>query len=164
MTANTDSASDVSAEGIIVEAELDLLRKAAQRALFEFVEVYESASGEMESYRGRVQVGETIVFREDMDLYPAEIVAVKIADGEEDISIWYIISTSNMPPTGYPTAKDAMRAAAAEEKKLEILKDFFAKESDRHKWSEVREWQPDKRFDAGQIRAIIEQATKKWIH
>jgi hypothetical protein len=118
----------------------------------------------MESYRGRVEVGESIVFREDMDLYPAEIVAVKIADGSGDSSIWYIISTSMMPPTGYPTGKDAMRAAAAEEKKLEILKDFFAKESEGCKWSEVREWQPDKRFDAGQIRGIIDQATKKWTH
>lgn len=164
MTADIGSASGTSAEGIIVEANLDLLRKAARRALFEFVEVFESVSGEIESYLGSVDLGQTIIFREDMDLYPAEIVAVKIADAEEDKSIWYIISTSEMPSTGYPTSKDAMRAAAAEEKKLEILKEFFGRDSECHEWSEVREWKPDKRYDAAQIRAIIERATKKWSH
>lgn len=153
-----------SHEGIIVETSLDILRKAVARAIFEYKELCQSPILGDVDVPDSIDVGETIIFREDMDLHPAEIVAVKIEEAEPPNSVWYLISTSEMPPTGYPTSKDAMKAAAAEEKKLEILKAFFSKEADDHAWSDLKEWQPDKRYDAGKIRAIIDEATKKWTH
>ncbi|MFX1367821.1 MAG: hypothetical protein ACFFAY_04410 [Promethearchaeota archaeon] len=164
MAEETEAPDRTSHEGIIVETSLELLRKAIARAIFEYKEMcYSPADGEID-VPGVIDIGETIIFQEDMDLHPAEIVAVKIGEAEPPNSVWYIISTSEMPPSGYPTSKDAMKAAAAEEKKLEILKAFFSKEAEAHGWSDLKEWQPDKRYDAGKIRAIIDDATKKWIH
>jgi hypothetical protein len=164
MADETDSPEKGSHEGIIVETSLELLRKAVTRAIFEFKELCHSPSHGEIDIPGIIAIGETIIFREDMDLHPAEIVAVKIGEAEPPNAIWYLISTSEMPPSGYPTSKDAMKAAAAEEKKLEILKAFFSKEAEVHGWSNLQEWQPDKRLDAGKIKSIIDEATKKWIH
>ena len=154
----------ITHEGIIVETSLAILRKAVARAIFEYKELCQSPiNGDIDT-PGKLDIGETIIFREDMDLHPAEIIAVKIGDAEPPNSVWYLISTSEMPPSGYPTARDAMKAAAAEEKKLEILKAFFANEAECDGWCKVKEWDPDRRYDAAKIKNIIDKATKRWVH
>ncbi len=148
-----------SNEGIIVVASLELLKKAVERVLFEYVESCVTLGGTVCAPIETVDIGDTVVFKEDMDLLPAEIVAVKIGEDQ-----WYVMSTTELPPTGFPTTKDAMRVAAAEEKKLQILKDFLAKEVGNYIIKEVQEWTPDKREEADKLRAIIDNAAKRWLH
>ncbi|MHA2423984.1 MAG: hypothetical protein ACXAEF_04305, partial [Candidatus Thorarchaeota archaeon] len=107
-----------SDEGIIVVASLELLKKAVEKVLFEYNVSCVTHGGSMRATIDTVEIGDSVVFKEDMDLMPAEIVAVKIGEDQ-----WYVMSTTELPPTGFPTTKDAMRVAAAEEKKLRILKD-----------------------------------------
>lgn len=148
-----------SDEGIIVVASLALLKKAVGKVLFQFTELCENFDGTVCSPVETVDIGDTVVFKEDMEVMPAEIVAIKI--GKEQ---WYVLSTTELPPTGFPTTKDAMRVAAAEEKKLKILKDFLAKEAGNYVIKEVQEWIPDKREEAERLKAIIDDAAKRWLH
>jgi len=149
-----------SSEGIVVVASLELLKKAVERVLFEFIESCEDSDGTVCSPVESVDIGDTVIFKEDMDVMPAEIVAVKV--GREQ---WYVMSTTELPKSGFPTTKDAMRVAAAEEKKLKILKDFLAKEAGIVTIiTEVEEWVPDKREEADKLKAIIDNAAKRWLH
>ncbi|MFW9910526.1 MAG: hypothetical protein ACFFEF_18370, partial [Candidatus Thorarchaeota archaeon] len=148
-----------STEGIVVVASLELLRKAAGRVLFEFKEMQEKLGDVSTDKAADMKIGDTVIFKEDMDLLPAEIIAVKIGRDQ-----WYVMSTTEIPETGYPTTKDAMRVAAAEERRLKLLKDFLAKEAGNLIVKEVQEWIPDKREEADNLRAIIENATRRWGH
>ena len=94
-----------------------------------------------------------------MDVMPAEIVAIKI--GKEQ---WLVISTTELPESGLPTTKDAMRVGTAEVKKLRIIKEFLAKEVGNYIIQEIEDWKPDKLADADKIKAIIRNGTKKWVH
>ncbi|MDF1540997.1 MAG: hypothetical protein P1Q69_19025, partial [Candidatus Thorarchaeota archaeon] len=99
------------------------------------------------------------IFKEDMEIMPAEIVAVKVGKDQ-----WYVMSTTELPPKGFPTTKDAMRVAAAEEKNLRILKNFLAKEAGNYIIKEVQEWIPHKREEADKLKAIIHNAAERWLH
>ncbi|MHA2425787.1 MAG: hypothetical protein ACXAEF_13430, partial [Candidatus Thorarchaeota archaeon] len=63
-----------SNEGIVVVASLELLKKAVERVLFEFIESCETLGGVVCSPIEKVDIGDTVVFKEDLDLMPAEIV------------------------------------------------------------------------------------------
>ncbi len=146
-------------EGIIVVASFELLKKAVERVLFEYVEICETLDGDVSSPFDSIEIGDSIVFREDLDLMPAQIVAVKIGHDQ-----WYVISTTELPKEGFPTTKDAMRVAAAEEKKLQIMRDFLAKEVGNYIIKEVQEWAPDVREEAEKLKAIMDMAAKRWLH
>ncbi len=151
--------SEYMDEAIVVMADLDTLRKAVAKALFEYDEVLETLTLERKKSFDTVEIGETIIFKERMDLMPAEIVAVKI--GEQQ---WLVISTTELPDTGFPTTQDAMRVVASEAKKLKLIKDFLAKEAGNYVVQDIQSWEPDKLADAEKIRAIISEAEKKWQH
>lgn len=146
-------------DGIVVIATLELLRKAAAKVLFEFTEIVETAMGNVSSEVKEVCIGDSVVFREKMDLMPAEIVAVKIGDEH-----WLVISTTEVPKSGWPTTKDAMRVAASEAKKLKRVKEFLAKEIGNYIIQHVEDWNPDKMADADKIRKIVKNAAKRWGH
>ncbi|MFW9920993.1 MAG: hypothetical protein ACFFED_15440 [Candidatus Thorarchaeota archaeon] len=148
-----------SSEGIIVFATLDILRKAVGRVLFDFNETCEKVTGTVCEEVTHVDVGDTIVFKENMDVMPAEIIAAKIGNDQ-----WYVMSTTELPKSGYPTTQDAMRVAAAESKKLNIIKDFLRKEAGNYVVKEVQEWKPDKLADADRIIKIIGEAAKRYGH
>lgn len=146
-------------DGIIVVASLDLLRRGAKKVLFEYSEIVENEYREIVVDPSEICIGDTIIFREKMDIMPAEIVAIKI--GEQQ---WLVISTTELPESGLPTTKDAMRVGTAEEKKLRIIKDFLAKEVGNYIIQDVVDWKPDKLADADKIKKIVRNATKRWIH
>ncbi len=146
-------------EGIIVEASLDVLRKAAERVLFEFDEMLFNAEGEEKSFDEEVVPGDSILFEEHIKYGPAQVVVIKITKG-----LWYVISTSEMPPGGYASGRDAMRAAQSEDKKLRIIKEFLRKEAGIEKVEDICEWEPDLRADAADVLSIINQASRKWAH
>ena len=148
-----------SEEGIVVEASVALLRKAAGRALFEFNEMVVDKAGDELPVGTELQVGDSLLFEEDIQPLPAQLVAIKLAE-----DVWYLISTSEMPPGGYPTSRDATRASLAEEKKLRILREFLADEAGADKVKDARSWQPDMKAEAADVLSIIDNAKQRWVH
>ena len=119
MTIRTAEKSPETDEGIVVEASLDLLRECVEKVLFEMTEKVETKNGEIRTFFSAedIESGDSVIFIEDMDICPAEIVAIKIWRDQ-----WYIISTAECPPSGCPTTREAMRCAQAEAKRLKMLK------------------------------------------
>ena len=146
-------------EGIIVEASLDILKKAIEKVLFEFDEEIITSEGETKPTEASIELGDTVLFEEHIKTSPAQIVVIKL-----DEEIWYVISTSEPPTGGYPSGRDAMRAAQAEEKRLRIIKEFLCKQTDVKKVEDVRNWQPDMRAEAIDVLNIINTASRKWVH
>jgi hypothetical protein len=149
----------LTGEGIIVEASLDVMRKAAEKVLFEFTETLVTKNGEEKSDIAHAMVGDSIIFEEAIQICPAQVVVTKIAEDQ-----WYVLSTSDIPTGGYPSGVDATRAAQAEEKKLRIIKEFLSKTKGVKKVEDVRCWQPDMRAEAADVLNIINSASRKWSH
>jgi hypothetical protein len=105
------------------------------------------------------RVGDSIVFEEDMMPLPAQVVATMLDD-----DTWYVISTSEMPPSGYPSGRDATKAAQAEEKRLRILTEFLTTEAGPDHVCEVRDWKPDMKAEAADVLSIIDNAKRRWAH
>ena len=159
MSEDRDNLEIDASEGFIVEASLDLLRKAAEKVLFEFDEVYYDQTGEEQSALEEMEPGDSVVFEEKIKHGPAQIVVTAIIRGH-----WYVISTSEMPPGGYGSGRDALRAAQAEEKKERIVKEFLLKEAGASKVEDVCDWKPDLRAEAKDVLGIINKASRKWAH
>ena len=146
-------------EGIIVEASLDLLRKAAEKVLFEFHESHYNSEGIKKAPDEEPVPGDSVVFEEHIKPCSAQIVVIKITYGQ-----WYVISTSEMPQGGYPSGRDAMKAAQSEEKRERIIKEFLMKEAGVEKVEDICKWEPDLRADAIDVLSIINKASRKWVH
>jgi hypothetical protein len=146
-------------EGIIVESSLDILRKAAEKVLFEFNEILVKANGEKTTIVEEIQVGDSILFEENIKPCPAQVVVIKLAE-----NLWYVMATSDIPTGGYPSSIEAMRAAQAEEKRIRLIKEFLSLAAGRNKVQDVKKWQPDKRTDAADVLSIITSASRKWMH
>ena len=146
-------------QGIIVEASLELLTKAAEKVLFEYDEYRYNIDGEEQSFDEPMEPGDYIIFEEKIKNSPAQIVVVTIIRG-----LWYVISTSEMPPGGYVSGRDAMRAAEAEEKRERIFKEFLKKEMGVTKVEDICEWKPDVLADAQDVLGIINKASRKFVH
>ncbi len=148
-----------TSEGIIVYATLDVLRKAIEKVLFDFSESCESLVGNHCAVIESVEIGDTIVFKENITTMPAKIIAAKIGDDQ-----WYLMSSTEVPESGFPTTKDAMRVAAAETKKLKLIKEFLSREAGGYIVKQVEDWQPDALEDADRILRIIRDASKRYGH
>lgn len=146
-------------EGIIVEGSLDIIRRAAEKVLFEFNETLVASNGEKKRPVEHIGIGDSVLFEEDIKMCPAQIVVTKIAE-----STWYVISTSDLPRGGYPSGVDATRAAQAEEKKLRMVKEFLSKSKGVQRVEDVRSWQPDMRAEAADVLNIINSTSRKWMH
>ncbi|MCJ7817988.1 MAG: hypothetical protein MUP60_03985 [Candidatus Thorarchaeota archaeon] len=159
MSDNCDDEKLDTNVGIIVEASLDLLRKAAEKVLFEFSEVQYNIDGEIKSSKEELMIGDSVVFEEHITPGPAQVVITKLIRG-----LWYVISTSEMPQGGYGSGRDSMRAAEAEEKRERIIKAFLMKEAGVKKIEDVCEWKPDLRTEAAAVLNIINTASRRYSH
>jgi len=146
-------------EGIIVEASLDILKKAIEKVLFEFDEEIITVDGHEKTIGDAINPGDSILYEEHIQPSPAQIVVTKI-----DENVWYVISTSEMPKGGYPSGRDAMKAAQAEEKRIRIIKEYLSKQKGVKKVEDVRNWQPDMRAEAADVLDIINSASIRWTH
>ncbi len=155
--ANQDSLT--SDDGVIIHASLDLLRKGVERVLVDFIELIESPDGDQKPVGSAIELGDTIVFKENIDNFPAELVATNI--GED---LWYVVSTSETPPSGFPTDKDASRAAKAETMRLELLVKFICGIDSSASCETPRDWHPDPLSDAEQILRLINRTKERWKH
>ena len=159
MGENCDNDRINTSEGFIVEASLELLRKAAEKVLFECDEVYYDQTGEEQSPMEEMEPGDSVVFEEKIKHGPAQVVVTTIIRG-----LWYVISTTEMPQGGYGSGRDAIRAAEAEEKRERIIKEFLSKEEGVKKIEDVCDWKPDLRAEAANVLGIINKASRKWVH
>ncbi len=150
---------DSSDGGVIVQATIDLLRKGAERVFCEYKEIIVSQTGELKPEGSYIEIGDTVIFQETIDEYPPELVATKLSE-----DVWYVISTSEIPPSGYPTDRDAARAAEAETKRLDIFVTFICGYDPDAKCEAPHDWMPDERADAKRILGLIQNTNKRWRH
>ena len=144
-------------EGIIVDTSLDILREGAKKVLYEFNESILDMDGEPRKDESEIQSGDTVLFVESIPTCPARIVAVKIIRG-----FWYVNATSETPKGGYPSGRDAMKAAELDEQNLHILAQFLIEKEGRGSVKDVDDWRPDLKKEAGDVLGIVKQATRKW--
>jgi hypothetical protein len=161
MTMHSADKSPETDEGIIVEASLDLLRECVEKILFEMTEIVETKDGEIRTLFSSedIQSGDSVIFKEEMDICPAQIVLIKIWGNQ-----WYVISTAECPPSGCPTMREAMRCAQAEAKRLKMLKKYLAAEAGEANIFDLRSWYPEKLATTADAHKIIDNATKRWTH
>ncbi|MHA3962160.1 MAG: hypothetical protein AM325_001365 [Candidatus Thorarchaeota archaeon SMTZ1-45] len=144
-------------EGIIVDTSLDILRKAAKKVLFEFNEKIYDMDGELRPADSEIRTGDTVLFEEKIQPCPARIIAIKIIR-----NFWYLNATSETPKSGYPSGRDAMKAAEMDEQNLRILERFLISAAGADHVKEVRKWKPDLKGEAVDVLGLIGSATKKW--
>ncbi|MHA2057794.1 MAG: hypothetical protein ACW979_09225 [Candidatus Thorarchaeota archaeon] len=144
-------------DGIVVETSLDVLRKAATKVLYEYNESIIDMDGEVRSAGSEIRTGDTVLFEEKIQTCPARIIAVKIIR-----SYWFLNATSETPKSGYPSGRDAMKAAEMDEQNLRILERFLIAEAGADHVRDVRDWKPDLKGEAVDVLGLVGTATKRW--
>lgn len=144
-------------EGIVVDTSLEILRKAAKRVLYEFWEKIFDMNGEEQPEGSEIRTGDTVLFEEKIQPCPARILAVRIIR-----NYWYVNATSETPRGGYPSGRDAMKAAEMDEQNLRILERFLIAEAGADHVRDVRKWKPDLKGEAVDVLGLIGTATKRW--
>jgi hypothetical protein len=144
-------------EGIIVDTTLDVLRKAAKKVLYEYHEKIFDMDGETRPEGSEIRTGDTVLFEERIQPCPSRIVAVRIIR-----NFWYVNATSETPKGGYPSGRDAMKAAQMDEQNLRLLERFLIAEAGADHVKEVRNWRPDLKGEAVDVLGLIGTATKRW--
>ncbi|MFW9835373.1 MAG: hypothetical protein ACFFEK_15335 [Candidatus Thorarchaeota archaeon] len=144
-------------EGIIVDTTLEVLRKAAKKVLFEYNEHIMDMDGEARPEGSEIRTGDTVVFEEKIPTCPARIIAVRIIR-----DFWYVNATSETPKGGYPSGRDAMKAASMDEQNLRILERFMIDTEGADHVKAARAWKPDLRGEAVDVLGLITNATKRW--
>jgi hypothetical protein len=144
-------------EGIIVDTTLDVLRKAAKKVLYEYHEKIFDMDGETRPEGSEIRTGDTVLFEERIQPCPSRIVAVRIIR-----NFWYVNATSETPKGGYPSGRDAMKAAQMDEQNLRLLERFLIAEAGADHVREVRNWRPDLKGEAVDVLGLIGTATKRW--
>ncbi|MFX1605085.1 MAG: hypothetical protein ACFFDD_04195 [Promethearchaeota archaeon] len=143
-------------EGIIVDTSLDVLRKAATKVLYEYTETILDMDGEPRPADSEIQTGDTVLFKEKIQTCPALIIAVRIIR-----NFWYLNATSETPKGGYPSGRDAMKAAQMDEQNLRILERFLIDAAGADHVKEARNWKPDLKGEAVDVLGLINSATKR---
>ncbi|MGY5863473.1 MAG: hypothetical protein RTV41_02655 [Candidatus Thorarchaeota archaeon] len=156
MTENCDDRT-MDEEGVIVDTSLDILREGAKKVLYEFNETIVDMDGEPRANESEIQSGDTVMFLENIGNCPARIVAVKIIR-----DFWYVNATSETPKGGYPSGRDAMKAAEMDEQNLKILERFLIEKEGRDHVIDVEDWRPDLKKEAGDVLSIVKKATRKF--
>ncbi|MHA2024334.1 MAG: hypothetical protein ACW98U_00415 [Candidatus Thorarchaeota archaeon] len=147
----------VNDEGIIADTTLDILREGAKKVLYEFNETIVDMDGEPRTNESEIQSGDTVLFLENIANCPARIVAVKIIR-----DFWYINATSETPKGGYPSGRDAMKAAEMDEQNLKILEKFLIEKEGRAQVIDVEDWRPDLKGEAVDVLGLVNKATRKF--
>ena len=144
-------------EGIIVDTSLDVLRKGAKKVLYEYNETITDMHGEVRPADSEIQTGDSILFEEKIQPCPARIIAVRIIQ-----NFWYVNATSETPKSGYPSGRDAMKAAEMDEQNLRILERFLIDAAGPDNVRDARNWKPDLKGEAVDVLGLISNATKRW--
>ena len=144
-------------EGIVVDTSLDVLRRAATKVLYEFNESIIDMDGEVRPTGSEIRTGDTVLFEEKIQNCPARVIAVKIIR-----NYWYLNATSETPKGGYPSGRDAMKAAEMDEQNLRLLERFLIVEAGADHVKDVRNWKPDLKGEAMDVLGLIGTVAKRW--
>ena len=144
-------------EGIVVDTSLDVLRKAATKVLYEYNESIIDMHGEVRPGDSEIQTGDTVLFEEKIQNCPARVIAVKIIR-----NFWYLNATSETPKSGYPSGRDAMKAAEMDEQNLRILERFLIAEAGADHVRDVQNWKPDLKGDAVDVLGLVGNVTRRY--
>ncbi|MHA2352655.1 MAG: hypothetical protein ACXABX_06005 [Candidatus Thorarchaeota archaeon] len=144
-------------EGIVVDTSLDVLRRAAIKVLYEFNESIIDMDGEVRPSGSEIRTGDTVLFEEKIQNCPARVVAVKIIR-----NFWYVNTTSETPKSGYPSGRDAMKAAEMDEQNLRILERFLIEEAGADNVRDVDDWKPDLKGEAADVLGLVGKVAKRW--
>ncbi|MBD3157998.1 MAG: hypothetical protein GF309_04355 [Candidatus Lokiarchaeota archaeon] len=139
--------------GVVVRASLEELRQAVEKALLEFDEELEESGEEID---GEIDIGETILFKEDFKIGPFVIAATLVDD-----NMWHLISTSQISPQTFPTTRDAVKIAEAERKKLRIIVNYLEDTEGEDNVYEPCEWNSCLSRDGKALR-IVDKAARRW--
>ena len=144
-------------EGIVVDTSLDVLRKAAKKILYEYNESIIDMHGEVRPAGSEIQTGDTVLFEEKIQNCPARVIAVKIIR-----NFWYINAMSETPKSGYPSGRDAMKAAEMDHQNLRILERFLIAEAGADHVRDARNWKPDLKGEAVDVLGLIGKVAKRY--
>ena len=144
-------------EGIIVDTSLDILREGAKKVLFEFNETILDMNGKPRASESEIESGDTVHFVEAIPNVPARIIAAYIIKNS-----WYVNTTSETPRGGYPSGRDAMKAADMDFQNLKILERFLIEKEGKDHVKDIEGWKPDLRSEAADVLNILSQAIRKW--
>ena len=144
-------------EGIVVDTSIDVLRKAATKVLYEFNESIIDMDGEARPEGSEIRTGDTILFEENIKNCPARVIAVKIIR-----NFWYLNATSETPKSGYPSGRDAMKAAEMDEQNLRILERFLIDEAGADHVKDVENWKPDLKGEAVDVLGLVGKVAKRY--
>ena len=144
-------------EGIVVDTSLDIIRKAATKVLYEYHEKIVNMNGEERPAGSEIETGDTVLFEEKIPHCPAMIIAVRLIR-----NFWYLNATSQTPKGGYPSGRDAMKAAEMDHQNLRILERYLVSNAGADSVKDARRWKPDLKGEAVDVLGIISTATKRW--
>jgi hypothetical protein len=144
-------------EGMVVDTSLDVLRRGATKVLYEFNESIIDMDGEVRPAGSEIRTGDTVLFEEKIQNCPARVIAVKIIR-----NFWYVNATSETPKSGYPSGRDAMKAAEMDEQNLRILERFLIDEAGADHVRDVENWKPDLKSEAADVLGLVGKVTKRW--
>jgi len=141
-------------EGIIVKASLDSLRKCAHRVLCEFTESFERRDESEQPSDILIDEGNHIIFRENVKLCPALIIATKL--GEE---LWLMSATAKCSPLKCDDHM-AMKCSRLNSQNLRIFRDCVSKVGTT---MPVSTWRIELAEDS-KIQMIVDRTTERWTH
>ena len=144
-------------EGIVVDTSLDVLRKAAIKVLYEFNESIIDMDREVRPAGSEIRTGDTVLFEEKIQNCPARVIAVKIIR-----NFWYVNATSETPKSGFPSGRDAMKAAEMDEQNLRILERFLITEAGADHVRDVENWKPDLKGEAADVLGLVGKVAKRY--
>ncbi|UCH05787.1 MAG: hypothetical protein JSW05_06375 [Candidatus Thorarchaeota archaeon] len=144
----------MSGDGIVVNADLAAIKKAAERVIFDPAEEWYGVHGERVSPKAELEEGEQIVFREKIDICPAVIVAAKLGD-----SLWYVVTSAECPDVKCDDDQ-AMKCVRLNEQNMRIFQDTIIRDTDGE-WA--KQWSISA-SDHPRVQRIIDKASKRWTH
>lgn len=147
--------SGFSDEGLVIKADMDLVRKAATKVIYEFDESIESPDGSVVKDMTKIKEGDQVVFRENISPCPAIVVATYLGYDK-----WYIFTSADCPDTKCDDHQ-ARKCARLIAQNFRILQDFFAKKDVKLK--SVSEWRMSLAPD-DKTQTIVDRATERWSH
>lgn len=148
------STRDSNGSGVVVEASQDLVLDAAKRVISDFSMFVETLDGKQYTRKECIETGESLVFREEMDVCPAILIATMLNE-----NMWYVMTTSECPPSKCDD-RQMMKCLRLNDQNLRIFQDFIKPKEDAQiitGWRTGLAHEPD-------FEMIIDKVTRKWTH
>jgi hypothetical protein len=145
---------DSNGSGIVVQASQDLVLEGAKRVISDFALFVEGLDGKQYTEKQSIEIGESLVFREQMDICPAILVATLLSE-----SLWFIMTTSECPSSKCDD-RQMMKCLRLNDQNLRIFRNFIEPKNDTQiitGWRTGLACGPD-------YEMIIDKVTRRWTH